>query len=94
MRLLALFLPVFASLTTFAHGALAQDDAPKATLHLDKAPAAARVLEQEPSGTWSEVCQGACDQPLTLGGTYRVDGAGFRASKPFLLTGQAVTQCR
>lgn len=40
------------------------------------------ALEEQTASGWSEVCSAPCDRPLPLARTYRVVGAGMRASRP------------
>jgi hypothetical protein len=57
--------------------------------HITGAPPDLVVQAKNPDGTWSTVCTGSCDRVLPTDTTYRVDGPGLRASKPFAIDGSA-----
>jgi hypothetical protein len=60
---------------------------PTVVLHVD-APEEVRLERRAPGDdAWTTMCASPCDQPVPTSGTYRVNGASVRASRPFLVTG-------
>jgi len=63
------------------------DDAPaRVYVHVRDAPP--ELVIEEWGAVWEIACKGECDRALDVDGTYRMSGAGIRASKPFQLAAE------